>query len=367
MTHNSSPFRAVALLDRDGTINEEVEYLSDPAQLRLLPGAARAIRLLNMEGIAAVLTTNQSGIARGYFDEARLAEIHELLEKMLVEEGAHLDAIYHCPSLPDAGDPRRKPGIGMYEQAVRDLGLEGLPVFSIGDRSLDTDFGLACGGRGIRVLTGQQLKGDVPKDLHRAHEARRRGKLFTSEDLLHAVHVLLAELNFDAVPDDLLFNKKYGDLYATARALQVEREKDNRIVLANGCFDLLHGGHISYLQGAHSMGDRLVLAVNSNASIRRIKGPGRPLLSEPERLRLMASIRYVDYLTVFFEDSADNVLEVLRPDIHAKGTDYSSDNVPELQTARRLGVETRIAGEAKENSSRDIIEVVVERANQGLL
>ncbi len=367
MTETNARFRAVALLDRDGTINEEVEYLSDPSQLRLLPGAAHAIRLLNLEGVAAVLTTNQSGIARGYFDEARLAEIHDLLNRMLAEEGAQLDAIYYCPSMPDAGDPRRKPGTGMYEDAARDLGLKGLPVFSIGDRSLDTDFGLACGGRGIRVLTGQQLKGDVPKDLHRAHEARKRGKLFTSENLLQAVHALLAELNFDVVPEDLLFNKKYGDMYATARALQVEREKDNRIVLANGCFDLLHGGHMSYLESSRALGDRLVLAVNSNASVQRIKGAGRPILSEPERLQLLASIRYVDYLTVFHEDSADALLEVLRPDIHAKGTDYTSENVPELQTSRRLGIETRIAGDPKQNSSRDIIEVIRERAREGVL
>ncbi len=363
----NSKFRAVALLDRDGTINEEVEYLSDPDGFYLIPQAARAIRILNNEGVAAVLTTNQSGIPRGYFTEETLTAIHEKMNELLQEEGAHLDGIYYAPALPDSGDPLRKPEKGMYDQACKELGLEGLPVYSVGDRFLDVEFGLNCGGKGIRVLTGSQLKEDMGGDLEKLHAARKRHRVFIAEDLFEAAHRLLADMILDEVPEDFGMRKKFGHLQKTAEAIATEKENGNRVVLVNGCFDLLHGGHVSYLESAREMGDRLVLAVNSNSSIQRLKGEGRPILDEAQRLQMLASLRYVDYLTVFHEDSADYVLEILRPDIHAKGTDYRSDNVPELQTSRRLGIETRIAGNPKENSSRDIIEVVVERSKAGLL
>lgn len=364
---NPTTFRAVALLDRDGTINEEVNYLSRPDQVKFLPGAARAIRILNQENVAAVITTNQSGIARGYFDEAALSAVHQRLLQLLADEGARIDAIYHAPSLPDSGDSRRKPGIGMYDDAARDLHLQGLPVYSIGDRSLDVEQGVNCGGKGIRVLTGHQLKEDLPYNLKLLHEQREKRLAFTAEDLLEAVHLMLADINLSSAPDDALLRKKFADLHATARAIAEEKTNGNRIVLANGCFDLLHGGHASYLESARALGDRLVVAINSNASTARIKGPKRPILPETDRLQLLAAIRHIDYLTLFHEDSADHVLETLRPHIHAKGTDYASDNVPELQTTRRLGIETKIAGNPKENSSRDIIDVITERAKAGLV
>lgn len=364
---NQRKFRAVALLDRDGNINEDVEYLSNPKGLYLLPNAARAIRVLNNEAVAAVVTTNQSGIPRGLLTEETLSAIHDALREKLAEEGARVDGIYYAPALPDSGDPRRKPARDMYDDAARDLGLQELPVYAIGDRALDVEFGLNCGGKGIRVLTGRLLKDDIEPEFQHLHAMRKEHKVFTSEDLFEAVHRLLADLVMEKVREDRMMRQKFMHLQKAARTVAEEKERGNRVVLVNGCFDLLHGGHVSYLESARALGDRLILAVNSNASIARLKGKGRPLLEEAERLQLLAALRFVDYLTIFHEDSADYVLETLRPDIHAKGTDYRSDNVPELQTARRLGIETKIAGDPKENSTRDIIEVVIERAKAGTL
>jgi rfaE bifunctional protein nucleotidyltransferase chain/domain len=360
-------FRAVALLDRDGTIIEEREYLSDPEGVQLVPGAAHAIRILNQEGVAAVLTTNQSGIPRGFFTEETLRRIHDRMNEVLAAEGVHLDGIYFAPSLPDSGDSRRKPGVGMYQEAARDLGLEGLPVYAIGDRSLDVEFGVACGGKGIRVLTGHQLKEDMPNKLEAMQRDRQRGLVFTAENLLHAVHILLADILQESIPEDRLLKAKFGDLYNIARAIREEHSRDNRVVLTNGCFDLIHGGHVSYLEGAREMGDKLVVAINSDASMRRIKGKERPIMKEAERVQVLANLRCVDYITIFHDDTADHLLEVLRPDVHAKGTDYRADNVPEGGTAKRLGFKTAIAGAPKENSTKDIIQIVVERAKQGLL
>jgi D-glycero-D-manno-heptose 1,7-bisphosphate phosphatase len=152
--------RAV-FLDRDGTVNEEVEYLSDLSQLRLIPGAAASIRKLNQAGFKVVLVTNQSGIARGYFPETFVHETHDLLRRMLAEEGAGLDAVYYCPHHPRAGASEytracdcRKPDTGMIDQAVRDLGIDVAASFVVGDKWSDVELGQRAGARSVLVRTG---------------------------------------------------------------------------------------------------------------------------------------------------------------------------------------------------------------------
>lgn len=350
-------FRAVALIDRDGTLVEDGDYMSDPAQLVLLPGAAEAVRLLNSERVACVLTTNQSGIARGYFDEAAYHATHARLVELLAAEGARLDASYFCPAAPEWNDPRRKPNPGMYEDACRDLALEGLSVTAIGDKLIDVEFGKRAGGRGILVRTG---KGASEAD-HVPHGTP------VCDSATEAAEKLLTMLLLDQKPEDSALRRKLHSMHTLGRILAAKRAAGKRIVLANGCFDLLHGGHVSYLEGARAQGDELVLAVNSNRSIRALKGEGRPVLPEPDRLQMLAALECVDHLTLFYDATADRALRVLKPDVHAKGTDYTSDTVPERETARALGVRTYIAGAAKENSSRDIITVIRERANAGLI
>jgi len=112
------------------------------------------------------------------------------------------------------------------------------------------------------------------------------------------------------------------------KIVAAERKKGKCIVLANGCFDLIHVGHIRYLKGAKNKGDILVLALNSDASIRQLKGKGRPFLDEKNRVQIMSSISYVDYITVFKEENVEKVLLALKPDIHAKGSDYTAETVP---------------------------------------
>ena len=124
-----------------------------------------------------------------------------------------------------------------------------------------------------------------------------------------------------------------------------------RVVLANGCFDLLHVGHLRYLQAARALGDVLVVGLNSDASVRALKGPGRPRVPERERAELLLGLRPVDFVARFTELDVTRVLEVLRPAFHAKGTDYRVETVPEYATSQRLGVCTVIVGDAKEHSS----------------
>jgi D-glycero-beta-D-manno-heptose 1-phosphate adenylyltransferase len=133
------------------------------------------------------------------------------------------------------------------------------------------------------------------------------------------------------------------------------------VVLANGCFDILHVGHLRYLQGARALGDVLVVAINSDKSMRSIKDSGRPILGQDERVELVSALRCVDYVVLFDEPDVSRVLDVLRPAIHAKGTDYTEQTVPERDQVLSYGGEVRITGDSKEHSTRDIIEIIVGR------
>jgi rfaE bifunctional protein nucleotidyltransferase chain/domain len=150
-----------------------------------------------------------------------------------------------------------------------------------------------------------------------------------------------------------------------ARLAERWRAEGKRVVLANGCFDLLHVGHVRYLEGAKALGDVLVVALNSDASVRRLKGPGRPIMSESERAEIVAALAPVDQVVVFDEDTVDGVIAKLRPDIQAKGTDYTEDTVPERETVRAAGGRVAIAGDPKDHSTRDLIATILSRFGGG--
>lgn len=148
---------------------------------------------------------------------------------------------------------------------------------------------------------------------------------------------------------------------------RLTRVPDERagLVLANGIFDLLHVGHVRYLEGARAAGRRLVVALNSDASARRLKGEGRPLTPLAERLELVAALACVDWATWFEEDSVENVLRRLRPAAHAKGSDYTVETVPERAAAQALGIRTIIAGDPKHHASSDLIRRIREGGPDG--
>ncbi len=139
------------------------------------------------------------------------------------------------------------------------------------------------------------------------------------------------------------------------------RREGRRIAFANGCFDVLHVGHVRYLQGAGQQGDVLVVGVNSDRSVAALKGPGRPLLSAEARCELVASLECVDYVVVFDEETAEGVLRELRPDVHCKGTDYSQDTVPEREVMKSLGGAVRIVGDPKNHSTRELLAEIAKR------
>jgi rfaE bifunctional protein nucleotidyltransferase chain/domain len=145
------------------------------------------------------------------------------------------------------------------------------------------------------------------------------------------------------------------------RRLEEHRRRGERIVLANGCFDLLHVGHVRYLEGARREGDVLVVAVNADESVRALKGGGRPLLSAQERACLVAALDTVDYVVVFHEPTVAPLIAALRPDVHTKGTDYAPDTVPERDAVRAVGGCVAIVGDPKNHSTRDLLATIRQR------
>jgi len=139
----------------------------------------------------------------------------------------------------------------------------------------------------------------------------------------------------------------------------IMRKGGARIVFANGCFDILHVGHVRYLEAARALGDLLVVGINSDAQVRALKGEGRPLMPERERAEVVAAIRAVDLVTIFPEPTVAPLLLAIRPDIHAKGTDYTAETVPERDVVRSYGGRIQIVGDPKEHSSTEIARKVI--------
>jgi len=183
-------------MDRDGTINEERGYLKTPYDLSILPGAADAIRLINKNQIKAVVITNQSGVARGYFSEEVVERVHMKLEELLKEKGAYLDGIYYCPHHPDFGPPGyrqrcncRKPAPGMLEVASKELTIDLSHSYVVGDKASDIELAHRVGAKGVLVLTGHGK--DKIGSLHRGSKSSPH---YIAENILAAVNWILLDL-----------------------------------------------------------------------------------------------------------------------------------------------------------------------------
>ncbi len=148
-----------------------------------------------------------------------------------------------------------------------------------------------------------------------------------------------------------------------AGLLAADRTAGRTVALANGCFDLLHVGHVRYLRGAAAEADRLLVAVNADRSVAALKGDGRPVQGAAERAEIVAALEMVDYVVIFEEATVAALIELLRPDVHCKGTDYTVDTVPEREVVRAYGGRTAIVGDPKDHSTRDLLSrIAVQRS-----
>lgn len=187
--------RIAVFLDRDGTISEEVDYLDNADMLRLIPRAAEAIRLINESGLLAVVVTNQSGVARGYFTEPVLKDVHNRMELLLKAEGAHVDKIYYCPHHPEVGLPEylldcecRKPMTGMIDAAAKDLNIDVSCSYVVGDKIIDIELANKAGARGILIMTGYGRE-----ELKSLSSERKVWPDHIADDLYEAVKWILSQ------------------------------------------------------------------------------------------------------------------------------------------------------------------------------
>jgi D-glycero-beta-D-manno-heptose 1-phosphate adenylyltransferase len=140
--------------------------------------------------------------------------------------------------------------------------------------------------------------------------------------------------------------------------MAIERSKGKKIVLANGCFDLFHVGHIRYLQAAKELGDLLIVGINSDEQVRKLKGLNRPFMPENERAEIIDALACVDYVTVFSEPTVTELIRAVRPDFHAKGTDYTTETIPEKDIVAEYGGQVKIVGDPKNHSSTDLLKKI---------
>jgi len=145
------------------------------------------------------------------------------------------------------------------------------------------------------------------------------------------------------------------------RRIAEDRAAGRSIAFANGCFDLLHVGHIRYLEAAAHEADRLIVAINDDESVRHLKGEGRPILTAADRAELVAALRCVDYVVIFSEPTVGPLIEAIRPDVHCKGTDYTPDSVPERDIVKAYGGRIAIVGDPKDHSTRDLLARIERR------
>ena len=160
-------------------------------------------------------------------------------------------------------------------------------------------------------------------------------------------------------PPTALASSRILDRKAAVARVQLARQAGAGIVLANGCFDVLHVGHVRYLEGARALGDLLVVGINSDAQVTVLKGAGRPIMPEGDRAEIVASLEAVDLVTIFAEPTVEGLLLALKPDIHAKGTDYTEETVPERAAVLSYGGRVAIVGDEKEHSTSQMIDRLV--------
>ncbi len=326
--------RAV-FLDRDGVIVHDRGYVHKAEDLELLEGAGEAIRRFNEARLLVIIISNQAGVARGYFNEDDVNVFNKALTAELKKKGAHIDAIYFCPHHPTEGTVKeyslvcecRKPKAGMILAAAKDHGISLQGSWMIGDRQSDVEAGKKAACRTI-------LLGKDARNLHDAASIILDGK--------------------EPLPpnDKLVLFNEVGTL---AEELRKQKKKT---VFTNGCFDLLHAGHAYYLNEARKKGDVLIVGLNSDRSVRKIKGKDRPINNELERAYVLSALAAVGYVIIFDEDVPLLLVEMIRPDVYVKGSDWRGKGIPEEKIVQKYGGIVEYVPLAAGFSSTNIIEKI---------
>lgn len=290
-------------LDRDGVINHDTNYVHKIEGFEFISGSKEAVKLLNQAGYKIFIISNQSGIGRGYYT----ADDVEILHKYMIDEikkvGGKIEKIYYCPHILEANCECRKPNPYFVFQAQKEFDIDLSKSFFIGDHDVDFACGKNADLKTIGVLSGHNAKREVIPDI---------------------------------VVADLMFAAKIISKIKTLSELKEINFKNKKLVTTNGCFDILHEGHLKALKESKAQGDILIVGLNSDDSVRRLKGPTRPVNNEFSRACALAALDCVDYVFIFGEDNPIAFLEVLKPDVHTNSEEYG-ENCVEAETVKKKG------------------------------
>lgn len=297
------------ILDRDGVINEERDYDYSPETMRLLPGVAAGLKRLNSWKLFVI--SNQSSVGRGLSTRKNVDACHTRLRELLRKEEIHIADIVYCPHAPDENCTCRKPKIGMWEELAARHDLRAEECVMVGNRDSDIDFARNIGCAAFRVADTRHPMNTIP-DVYIA-------------DMTELADILLAT-NCSRV-------LALSDAVAYAAKM---RKAGKRVVTTNGAFDLLHGGHLFLFQEARKHGDVLIVGVNSDASVSRNKGDGRPV--EREGIRALKVAHHADAVFIFDDDDPREWLKKVRPVAHANAETYGK-NCVESDVLREIGAQ----------------------------
>ncbi|AJF61470.1 hypothetical protein QT06_C0001G0630 [archaeon GW2011_AR15] len=306
---------SAVFLDRDGTLTRDIGFSHRVEDFALLPGVIEGLEKLKTYKLFIV--TNQSGIARGIFSKEDMESYNNKLLHVLSAHNINIERVYFCPHAPEDNCACRKPKPKMIRDARDKYQLDLVSSWVIGDKASDIVLGINSGMKSVFLLTGLG-----PSQLA---VAREKNPSYIAGNLSRAADFLKFS-DYDKIVD----SKKLVEISIKLKST------GKRIVTLNGTFDILHEGHDYIVSEAKKQGDVLIIAVNSDSSVRQNKGNDRPLNNELSRQKMMANYMEVDYVTVFNETTPVRLLEKIRPDVHVNGSEYGKDCV-EASTIKKHG------------------------------
>lgn len=324
-------------LDRNGAIIEDTGYPHRIEDMKILKATSDAIKKLNKAGYLIILVTNQSGIGRSIFTEKEMDIFNRKMIEQLKKDGVVIDAVYFCPHHPEAKIEKyrkvcecRKPKPGMLLKAAKEHNISLKDSWMIGDKEDDISAGKAAGCKTIKL--GKKDSAD-----------------FSATTLIDAVEIIFgSETNWKMVSESKL-----------EKIVKKAKNHGKKIVFTNGCFDILHAGHVDYLKKAKALGDMLIIGLNSDESVRKIKDPKRPINTEFWRAKVLSALEYVDYIVIFNEKTPEKLVEKLKPDIYVKGSDWRLSRLPEKKIVEKYGGKVVLIDMIEGISTSKIVEKIL--------
>ena len=320
------------ILDRDGVLNEDPGYVHKIKDFKLFDGVIEALK--SLKDFKFIIITNQSGIGRGYYKEKDFHKFNNHLVNELKKQGIKIEKTYFCPHHPEENCDCRKPNIKFIEQAKKEFDIDLKKSFVIGDHPHDVGLGKNANAKTIYLLSG--------------HGKKHFKELSAKPDFITTS--LLEAARFINQKKEKI--KTRGEIKKTAEKLKRQGKK---VVTCNGCFDILHPGHIYFLKEAKKQGNILIVGLNSDSSVKENKGPKRPINNENARAAVLSALDMVDYVVIFDEKTPIELLEAIKPDVHCNGEEYGYGCI-EAPTVKKYRWKIHLIKNYKGLSTTKIIE-----------